>query len=469
MINISIKTGHFPDNLKLAKLQPIHKGGDKDDPSNYRPISVLPVVSKIIEKHVTKHLFGFLNKYDLLHKCQSGFRKHHSCNTALLNLVDKWLKNIDQGEIVGAIFFDLKKAFDVVNHAILLQKLESYKFDQTALNWVSSYLTNRKQCIVQNNSMSSMQPIKAGVPQGSVLGPVIFLLFINDLPLFINEAYLEMYADDTTAYFADKDKKKVETHLQNGTTKYMHWCCSNDMHIHIRKTSSMILGSRYNVSANDMLQIIADGKLLKNVEHQKLLGIIIDKNLTWDQQIDSVCLNITRRITLLKLLSKYVNKAGLNQYFNSYILPIFDYGCLIWSRGSSTNNLRLLKLQKRAARIILNADILTPSESMFKELQWLSFSKRVLYHKSVMMFKALHGMAPEYLSEMFVKTSQIHSRSLRSTDNDMLRVPYARTNYFENSFTVSGVKLWNTLPLALRLTSNLNTFKQNVKSHLQDN
>ena len=195
------------------------------------------------------------------------------------------------------------------------------------------------------------------------------------------------------------------------------------------------------------------------------MGKIIDKNLTWDQQIDSVCLNITRRITLLKLLSKYVNKAGLNQYFSSYILPIFDYGCLIWSRGSSTNNLRLFKLQKRAARIILNADILTPSESMFKELQWLSFSKHVLYHKSVMMFKALHGMAPEYLTEMFVKTSQIHSRSLRSTDNDMLRVPYARTN----SFTVSGAKLWNTLPLALRLTSNLNTFKLNVKSHLQDN
>ena len=154
----------------------------------------------------------------------------------------------------------------------------------------------------------------------------------------------------------------------------------------------------------------------------------------------------------------------------AWSLPIFDYGCLIWSRGTSTNNLRLLKLQKRAAKIILNADILTPSESMFKELQWLSFSKRVLYHKSVMIFKALHGMAPEYPSEMFVKkTSQIHSRSLRSTDNDMLRVPYARTNYFENSFTVSGAKLWNTLPLALRVTSNLNTFKQNVKAHLQDN
>ena len=138
------------------------------------------------------------------------------------------------------------------------------------------------------------------------------------------------------------------------------------MHIHQRKTSLMMLGSRHNLSANDRLQIIFDDELIKHVENQKLLGIIIDKNLTWEKQIDSVCLNITRRITLLKLLSKYVDKPGLKQYFSSYILPIFDYGCLIWSRDSSSNVLRLLRLQKHAARIILKADILTPSEKSLK-------------------------------------------------------------------------------------------------------
>ena len=199
MINMSFETGHFPDILKTAKLRPIHKSGPKTDPSNYRPISIIPILSKVIEKHVTKHLFSFLNKYSILHKSQSGFRKGHSCNTALINLVDKWLKSIDNGEIVGAVFFDLKKAFDVVDHELLLDKLSQYKFNVTSLSWIRSYLTNRSQCIVDRNITSNLKIVKSGVPQGSVFGPILFLLFINDLPLFTTDTELDIYADDTTA------------------------------------------------------------------------------------------------------------------------------------------------------------------------------------------------------------------------------------------------------------------------------
>ena len=193
---------------------------------------------------------------------------------------------------------------------------------------------------------------------------------------------------------------------------------------------------------------------------------IIDRSLKWNEQINVVCLNITRRITLFKQLSKHVDKDSLKLYYNWYILPIFDYGCILWSRTSALNTTRLLKLQKRAARIILGVDIMTPSEEMFKDLQWLSFPDRLHYHTCLLVYKALNGLAPKYLSNLLTKTSEIHSRSLRSGDNDELRVPFARTNYFAKSFSVVGAKQRNALPVHIRQTSNINSFKTALRSHL---
>ena len=466
MINYSINSGIFPDNLKIARLIPIHKGGPKDDPSNFRPISILSVISKLLEKHITKHLFAYLNKYDILHKSQSGFRKHHSCNTALINLVDKWLSNIDKGEVVGAIFYDLKKAFDIVNHELLIKKLGYYKFDINTLNWIKSYLTDRKQCIIDKQTKSSLRTVNAGVPQGSVLGPALFLLFINDLPLFINEAYLDFYADDSIVHTSNKQQLKVQNDLQQGSDNFENWCSKNDMLLHLKKTCCMSIGTRQLLAKIDSLDLHIKNEQIKAVDSQKLLGIIIDKSLTWDKQIDAVCLNVTRRITLLKLLSKYVDQNSLKLYYKSYILPILDYGCLIWGRCSTSNTNRLIKLQKRAARKILKVDLMTPSTQMFSELKWLPFPERVKYHTHVMMYKILNNMAPDYLRQLFHNVSETHERALRSADNELLTTPLCRTTYYEKSFTVTGAREWNSLPLNLRKLPTIQSFKTAVKSYL---
>ncbi|MCG7875530.1 MAG: reverse transcriptase family protein [Candidatus Thiodiazotropha endolucinida] len=466
LINKSINTGTFPNQLKYAKVLPVYKTGQKADPSNYRPISILPTISKIFEKHINKHLMNYLNKYKLLHESQSGFRQKHSCQTALIKLVDQWMSCIDKGDLVGALFIDFRKAFDVVDHSILIKKLSLYKMSETSLQWFRSYLTDRKQAVKHGKGQSNLTEIKAGVPQGSILGPTLFLLFINDLPLFTNFCFSDFYADDATLHTHSKSPVIMESNLQTDADAAKIWGKQNKMHINFIKTTCMFMGSKHKLNETTQMSLNIDGHRITNVSQQKLLGLLIDDKLTWTPQIDSICSALSSKISLLRQLSTYVSTDVLKLFYQGYILPLIDYGSVTWSGASSTNLDRILKLQKRAARIILRADFDTPSATMFKELGWQPINKRLMYNKAVLTYKALNDLTPDYISNLLKPVSDTQSRTLRSSVNGTLAIPRSRTSLYDGAFSTSAPRLWNSLPISVRNATSLNSFKNSLKEIL---
>ena len=204
----------LPNKWKKAKVTPLHKGGPSEEVlNNYRPISILPVLSKVLEKHVRDCLSDLLHNLMLLHKTQSTLRAGHSCETALIHMIGSWRHAIDNGEMIGVVLVDLKKAFDLVDHQILLSKLEIYGIKDEALRWLKTYLTQRRQQIYVNNSKSDFGQVFYGVPQGSILGPLLFLLFINDLPQYVHNVNTDLYADDTTLYDIQNLAEDIENNL----------------------------------------------------------------------------------------------------------------------------------------------------------------------------------------------------------------------------------------------------------------
>ena len=466
LINKSISTGIFPFQLKQAKVLPIYKGGTKTDPSNYRPISILPTVSKIFEKHINIHLMGFLNKYKLLHESQSGFRHKHGCQTALVKLIDSWAECIDRGDMIGALFLDFRKAFDLVDHSILLEKLALYKFSSSALQWFKSYLSNRQQTIECDNGLTGFSHVLSGVPQGSILGPTLFLMFINDLPLCFKHCSSDLYADDTTVHSKDSNVNNIENNMICDFKNAIEWSKPNKMQLHYGKTTCMLAGTRQRLNLSHKLNIQVGDICIQNVSKQKLLGIYIDENLSWSSHIDYLCSHIASKISLLRHLSEYVPVEVLRKFYQVYILPFIDYGSVTWGSASASHIERLTKLQKRAARIILRTDFNTPSEQLFKELGWSSVSNRITHNKAVLTYRALNNLTPEYITHLLQQMSQVHSLNLRSSDNGSLYVPKSRTSLYSGSLSCSAPRLWNALPQSVRDAGSLNSFKKSLKTIL---
>jgi len=440
VINLSFIQGVFPNELKSACVIPIFKGGDPKLIQNYRPVSVLPVISKIFERVMYNRLVKYLEKYNILYKYQFGFKSNHSTYMALTLLVDKILSALDNNEHVIGLYLDFAKAFDTVNHQILLSKLSHYGIRGNMLKWFESYLMNRKQVVKYNDMISKEMLINCGVPQGSILGPILFLIYINDLSTVSNILFTLMFADDTNMFIQGKNIKQMEDCMNNELINIVKWLHCNKLSLNIGKTHTMLFtGNKHmHIRSNN---IYIEGITIETVVKTKFLGVIIDNKLTWKEHINYICNKISKGIGIIKKVRDILSKDTLLGLYYTFIYPYLSYCNIIWGRAANIYLNRLFILQKRIMRIICKTHYLAHTESLFQECKVLNVYKINSYSIGIFMYKYCMGLLPRLFDNMFVIQNEHHRYETRY--NASFSLPFCRTQSRKNSLYYQGAYFWN--------------------------
>lgn len=404
--NLCIDKSCFPTMFKLAKVVPIFKSGDATDPSNYRPLSILPVLSKPLEKHINHYLLDHFNENTLINPHQSGFRAKHSCHTALTSMTEEWLNNINENKFTGALFIDFSKAFDVIDHKLLLHKLELYGLSNNDLKLLDSFLKDREQTVCLNGNYSKFETITSGVPQGSVLGPLLFSLYINDLPLHVSIP-CKLFADDSSLHSSSINLTHLASSLQKGANELQDWTELNHMALNPNKTTCMLITNRQKRQnlTSKLPQIFICNEAVTEVQNHKILGVIFDNNLSWKTHIHFISKTISRKTFQLSRIKHFLNLESRKIFYSAHIQSIIDYSSTLWDSASGNAMKPLISVQKRAIKtILLKSNI---SSEDYKKIHILPFLNRLKFNKNVFMHKILSGNAPEYLSSLFTTNIRV--------------------------------------------------------------
>ena len=463
IINLSITTETVPEAFKKAKVIPLFKKGSKLDVGNYRPVSILNVLSKILERAIHSQLADYLEKRNILFENQSGFRGGYSTDSSLIGLSDYIKGEMAKGNLVGMVLIDLQKAFDTVDHAILLEKLRAVGVSSVA--WFQSYLSGREQCVEIGGSRSEFLPVSCGVPQGSILGPQLFLIYINDMNLSIN-CRLSLYADDSALLFSGKNPDVIAERLSVELSTCKRWLVDNKLSLHVGKTECLLFGSRRRLKSVENFRVFCDGTAVQRVTTVKYLGILLDSNLSGSAHVGGLMKTCAGRLSFLYRNSSLLDFNCRKTLCAALIQPYLDYCTSSWYSGLTKKlKERIDVIQRKMARFVYGLDYRSHiGGGEFTRLQWLTVPDRVLFFKMVHLFKIRHNLAPSYLLPNFVSISQTHSHSTRgSTHNYHVSKSLAMST---TSFAYTAVTDWNTLPDRIKEIDSFKFFKRKLKEFL---
>ena len=471
VINSSLQLGHVPVSFKHALVSPRLKKPslDKEEAKNYRPVSNLPFLSKVLERAVADQVMDHLSRNGLHEIFQSAYRPHHSTETALIRVHDDITRAITQGKVVLLVMIDLSAAFDTVDHQLLLSSLSGMGITGVALQWFSSYLSGRSQTVAVKDAHSESKVLDCGVPQGSVLGPILFNLYTASLGRLLHNCGVKyhMYADDTQVYLSAPPAELTNaiSAMEACIGRVRTWMTDHRLKMNDAKTEVLYLSTKHTDAAFVQEPIIINNHRIESSRSVRDIGVTLDRHLNMETHVGLMCRNAYLQLRRLATLRRYMDSATLEHLVHAFVTSRLDYGNGLLCGLPQTQIARLQRVQNSAARILTGTrrtDHITP---VLHSLHWLPVAARIKYKVLLMTFKCVNNIAPSYLCELV--NPYVPNRDLRSDNLCLLRVPFTSSHRCaSSSFSHVAPSLWNQLPLCIRNIDSISVFKSRLKTFL---
>ena len=458
LFQASIDQGRLPSDWKTANIVPVFKKGDRGRVENYRPISLTSVTSKLLEHIIHSNIMDYLDTHSLLNTYQHGFRQNRSCETQLITTVRDFSLCLNRHEQVDAVLLDFSKAFDKVDHENLLHKLSQLGIRDSIYSWIKSFLHGRTQSVLVDGSSSTPSPVTSGVPQGTVLGPLLFLVYINDINTHLSEgSKIRLFADDSLLYRTIRNAEDSAT-LQSDLDTLQTWERKNKMEFHPDKCQVLRITNKttpiqvtYNIH-NTPLTV---------VPHAKYLGVHIDSKLSWNVQCTSLCNKANSTLAFLQRNLSSCPQDVKAKCFNTLVRPILEYGCSVWDPHQAGQIASIEKIHKRAARFVTSNYTLTEGNTAknMNTLSWHPLSERRARSKLITFFKARAGAIEIPLDDL-TPVGRVTRHSQHS-----LQIPQSSVDSHLHSFFPSTIRLWNNLPQHIKACDSVASFRSKIEMH----
>ena len=500
ILNLSLTSNKFPTKWKIAKIVPLYKGkGSKLDPKNYRPVAILPILSKVLERAMYQQLVSFMDNNNYFNPNHHAYRSFHSTTTAMLQMYTTWLDAIEEGDMAGVCMIDMSAAFDVVDTQLLLEKLELYGYDRNAIQWAWSYLTYRSQAVYIEGSLSSLLPLEAGVPQGSILGPLFYTIFTNELPEVVHEVSCPIrniegaaifhtqcrdcggvccYADDSTYTAQGSDPDELSAKLSQKYSALADFLTANKLKVNDDKTHLLVMSTRQKRRHRDTsgITINTPTAIIKPSQKERLLGAQVHQDMHWKEHIldsdDSLIKSLNKRAGALKKISRTASFKTRKMIANGIYMSKLIYLMPVWM-GCEEYLINALQVNmNKVARLVTKLDIFTPTSVLLQQCGWMSVKQLMAFHSIVLLHKTLKNKTPSYLYQKVTSSSEQYNTRQAAEYSAALEaagvmeqpgVDNCELGITSSSWCWSSVRWYNRLPPSLRAEQKLEKFKTKLK------